>query len=124
MWLSFIRNPIDKLYCWANNTYEKYTHWYWNKKPHVVECCICGEKLDSRRDKYSPEECGWISMRGGTRWICHQCDSHRDFKPYMDLIKIDEKLAWRDLTNEQIAALESSKNNILKKLLDKMNSKE
>lgn len=61
----------------------------WRHKPHVVECVICGKLLQSKKDYYSPEECGWMKIvdsAWGTRkywWMCHKCFYHRDFKPFV-----------------------------------------
>ena len=90
MVVSFSNSPIDRLYCWMCNKYEEFTRWYWRKSPHHVTCEICGNTMHSHIDKYSPEECGWRSIKGGSSWICHRCDAHRNFRPYIELADIDE----------------------------------
>ena len=90
----FNNNPIDRLHCWIYNKYEEFTHWYWHKSPHHVTCKICGNTMHSNIDKYSPEECGWRNIKGGSSWICHLCDAHRDFHPYIELADIDEDILW------------------------------
>ena len=87
---------IDRIICSAINKYEEFTHWYWNKKPHRVTCKICGDTMHSSVDRYSPEECGWRNIKGGSSWICHSCDAHRDFKPYTKLVDLDEEIRWFD----------------------------
>lgn len=85
MTFTFSHNPIDILNVKLMNLHEQYTHWVWNRKRHNVKCIICGKVLDSKRDLYSPEECGWGSVDKYT-WICHRCLCHRDFRPYIKLI--------------------------------------
>jgi len=85
---------IDQVLCWLSNKYEEFTHWYWHKSPHHVRCRICGEKMRSDVDKYSPEECGWKCYRNGSAWICHRCDCHRDFRSYVKLVDLDEQIRW------------------------------
>ena len=97
MKLTFSNNPLSKFDCWLCNTYEKFTHWYWNLKPHHVTCKICGEIINSKDDNSpSPEECGWRIIKGsyGYGWICHSCDSHRNFRPYVKLVDLDERIRY------------------------------
>lgn len=74
----------------AMNKYEKFTHWYWNRKPHCVTCSICRKTLRSNETDISPEEYGWKCTKDGWNWICHRCLNHRDFKPYIRQTDIDE----------------------------------
>lgn len=94
MVITLSNNPIDQLVCKYYNWYEKYTHKVWNKKRHYTQCIICGDVMDSAKDKYSPEECGWEQIRGQQRWICHMCDSHRNFKPYIKLIDHEARIQY------------------------------
>lgn len=112
---------LDNLYCHAINKYEDFTHWYWNKSPHRVRCIICGDIMNSKKDKYSPEEAGWRSIKGGKRWICHRCDAHRDFKPYVNLVDVDEEIKWAkfDISKERLEQLDLDRKKILIKLLTK-----
>ena len=79
------------------NAYENFTCWYWNKKPHHVRCRICGEvkKTDRYNDTFSPEQCGWKQTKDGHVWICHDCLCHRNFKPYIKQVDIDEIERWK-----------------------------
>jgi hypothetical protein len=56
-------------------------------------------------NKYSPEECGWRNIKGGSSWICHSCDAHRNYTMYSDLVDLDEDIVWcrdSDKKNELI----------------------
>lgn len=88
MQIIFSNNPISKMQCWLNNTYEKLTQIRWKCKHHYIQCHICGEILDSREVSYSPEQCGWKRLKDQwyKPWICHRCLEHRDFKPYINEI--------------------------------------
>ncbi len=108
---------IDQFLCWCDNTYEKFTHWYWNKSPHHVKCRICGEKMSSDIDKYSPEECGWKCFKDRSGWVCHSCDSHRDFTPYVFLADIDESIAWE---KEYKGLYRAMKRQALKRMLKEL----
>ena len=60
MQFTLSNNPIDKLVCWFYNTKEDISPVYWiNGKQKKAECRICGDVLDSWKDKYSPMQCGW-----------------------------------------------------------------
>lgn len=107
-------NPINKFLCWLDNSYEEFTHWYWNCKPHAVKCIICNKTIhsfdDDPWDSFSPEESGWMHIRNGL-WICHQCAAHRIFTP--DIIKlasIEECLRLNDVNKKH---LKMRKNKIL-----------
>lgn len=94
MIITFSKNPIDRFLVWCDNTYEKFTHRYWNKSPHHVRCRICGEVITSEKpDSPSPEERGWRCTKDGYTWICHRCDCHRFYEPYVELADLDELIA-------------------------------
>jgi len=84
---------IGNILCNLENMYLKLTHKVWNKSPHYATCNICGKRITSRNCSASPEECGWQRV-GNWRWICHRCDAHRNFKPYVHLTDLDEEIAW------------------------------
>lgn len=91
MKFTFSKNPIDRFLVWYNNTYEKFLHWYWNKSPHHVRCRICGEVITSEEaNSPSPEERGWKCTKDGYTWICHRCDCHRFYEPYVQLADYEE----------------------------------
>ena len=92
-------NIISTAYVTALNTYEKFTHWYWNRKPHHVTCNICYKTLRSDECEYSPEECGWKCSKDGWVWVCHQCLYHRDFRPYIEQVDEDERKIWESAIN-------------------------
>lgn len=84
------------------NAYENFTYWYWNKKPHHVRCRICGKvksSIPQINETFSPEQCGWEQTKDGQFWICHDCLCHRDFKPYIKQVDIDEIERWKKLEN-------------------------
>ena len=95
MEITFSNNPIDRLSTWLYNRYEEYTHYCFNRKPQYVRCKICGDILSSKeKETPSPEECGWKRIDHWW-WICHMCDAHRDFKPYIEMIDYGEILNSR-----------------------------
>lgn len=99
---------VDRILMWFDNKYEEYTHYVFNKKPHYVRCGICGEVLSSKNgDTPSPEECGWREFKTGG-WVCHRCDAHRDFTPYIKLTDLDEAMIW-NVDNPQYSILEALK---------------
>lgn len=71
---------IDKLRCGAVNGILALKNKHWNRGKYRCECHICGKVLDSREDKWCPEECGWKKLRGEVYnpWVCHQCLEHHD----------------------------------------------
>ena len=109
---------IDQLNCWLSNKYEEFTRWYWNKSPHHVKCRICGEKMSSDIDRYSPEEGGWKCYKDGSGWVCHRCDLHRDFAPYVFLTDIDESIAWEN--GHRMRMLKAMKRLELQKMLQEV----
>ena len=95
MVITFSNNPIDKFSVWLMNIHEKFTHYLFNRKPQYVKCIICGEILSSKeKETPSPEECGWRTIGHNRGWICHRCDAHRNFKPYIKLVDLDEEVKW------------------------------
>lgn len=93
MRITFSNNPIDRLCCWIANKREGWCHFLWNRKHHRIQCRICGEYLDSAETMYSPEEYGWMTLKGtkNKMWVCHECLFHRNFKKFMDIIdKVSE----------------------------------
>lgn len=94
MQFTLSNNPIDKLSCWIHNKKEKLSQVKWNMGEHKeVECRICGNKLNSYTDMYSPMQCGWHKVNKYS-WICHRCFDHRDFRPYIEQIDEDERKLW------------------------------
>lgn len=93
MQISLSNNPINKLSCLVHNKKEELSQIKWIMGKHKeCECRICGDKLNNRRDMYSPMQCGW--ERVGHTWICHSCLCHRNFKPYIEQIDEDERKLW------------------------------
>ena len=78
---------------------EKFTPWYWNRKPHHVRCVICDETMNSRDQKWSPEMAGWKQTKDGW-WICHSCLFHRNFVPFMRAVDYAEDDAWIEALKE------------------------
>lgn len=78
----FGNNPIEKFKTKLINKYEDRTQKIWLSKPHYIQCKLCGDKMRSDKDIYSPEQCGWKKLKvkkfGGRNWgwICHSCDGH------------------------------------------------
>jgi hypothetical protein len=90
----FSNNPIDEIKTLAHNTTEGLSRLFWLiGKKKKVQCTICGDVLDSRKDMYSPMQCGWGRIDHYT-WICHRCLQHRDFTPYIEQIDEDERRLW------------------------------
>ena len=73
-------NIINQLLCDLENFTLKVKNKRWNKGRHRCRCHICGQILDSRKDNWCPEECGWMRLKGKIYdpWICHQCLEHHD----------------------------------------------
>lgn len=104
MQISMSNNPIDKLSCWIYNKKEELSQVKWiTGKQKEVECRICGDKLNNRRDMYSPMQCGWRRI-GKYTWICHSCLDHRNFRPYIEQIDEENRLYWEEhnLKSEKI----------------------
>ena len=95
MRFTFDNNPISRLECFLYNKMEDLSRVHWLMgKTKKVECRICGDKLDSRKDIYSPKQCGWKKIDKFT-YVCHRCLDHRDFRPYIKQIDEEErKSAW------------------------------
>lgn len=90
MFITFSNNPIDILKTWIDNTKEKWSHVVWHSKPHHVTCLICGSTVNSKECEWSPNEMGWRQLRNSKRWICHRCDAHRNFVPFIEMVDKDE----------------------------------
>ena len=94
MRISMSNNPIDKLSCFIHNKKEELSQVRWIMGKHKqCECRICGDKLDNRRDMYSPVQCGWMQINKWL-WVYHRCLDHRNFKPYIKQIDEDERKLW------------------------------
>lgn len=52
-------NPINQLLCNIENWKEKMIAKRWQNGRHICRCHACGYTLDSAKDKWLPEECGW-----------------------------------------------------------------
>ena len=97
MMFTFSSNPIDKLRCVIYNKTEEISEFFWHNGKHKqIECHICGDKLDSYKDLYSPIQCGWEKINK-YRWICHKCLGHRNFKPYIEMIDADEEKFYNEM---------------------------
>lgn len=97
MQITLSKNPIINIKCWLGNEYEKLTQIRWKREHHRVVCRICGDVLDSTKDPYSPEECGWYRLKGRIfrPWICHKCLCHRNFQPFIKDIDKCEEDFWK-----------------------------
>lgn len=84
----------DWIWITSHNLYERWTHYVWNHGNYRVKCRICGDRMWSYQEWYSPEECGWESTKHG-KWICHRCLAHRNFKPYIQKADEDERKLWQ-----------------------------
>lgn len=100
MQISLSNNPIDKLSCWIHNKKEELSQVKWIMGHHKeCECRICGDKLNNRRDMYSPMQCGW--ERVGHTYICHSCLSHRNFKPFIEMIDEADRKFYEEHSRKQ-----------------------
>lgn len=124
--MDFKCNLIDSVHCWLQNKYEEFTHWYWNNKSHHVTCRICGTTIDSKEcDSPSPEERGWRQFKGsrGYGWVCHRCDCHRNFRPYVELADLDDDILWEihsaTMNDKKVSEWESRRRQILEELKNK-----
>lgn len=91
MRITFSNNPIDKLSCYIDNKKEELSRIRWLMGKHKeVECRICGDILDSYKDIWSPEQCGWHRV-GKYSWICHRCMDHRNFRPFIKMVDEADK---------------------------------
>ena len=73
-------NIIDHLLCDIDNYILHVKNKKWNNGRHRCKCHVCGQILDSQKDKWCPEECGWMRLKGKiySPCICHQCLEHHD----------------------------------------------
>lgn len=81
MKITMSKNPINRLLCSIDNHALEVKNKHWNSGRHKCRCHICGEVLDSKKDKWCPEECGWIRLKDKKiydPWICHSCLEHHD----------------------------------------------
>lgn len=100
MVFTFNNNPIDKLYCWVENKKEDISRVCWlTGKRKKVECRICGNILDSYKDIWSPEQCGWHRVNKYS-WICHRCFDHRNFRPFIEMIDEADRKTWEEVKGE------------------------
>lgn len=98
MVITFSNNPFVRFECWLENTWEDISQHIWNRKPYKVKCCICGDVIRSKEEKYSPEQCGWKRV-GGWHWICHKCLYHRNFKLLVKQADLNEEKSWEIESN-------------------------
>lgn len=78
MKITLSNNPIDRLLCTLDNYLMELKSKHWRKGNYKCTCWLCGKTLTSK-DKYCPEECGWVKIKGYRyAWICHQCFGHHD----------------------------------------------
>ena len=75
------KNPITRLLCDIDNYALKIKNKRWNSGRHRCKCHVCGEILDSKKDKWCPEECGWMRLKDKRiydPWVCHSCLEHHN----------------------------------------------
>ena len=51
-------NPIACFLCDIDNYALEVKNKRWNNSRHTCKCHVCGKVLDSKKDKWCPEECG------------------------------------------------------------------
>ena len=98
MMFTFNNNPVDRLLCKINNEILEplqRVRWLMGKRKKV-ECHICGNVLDSWKDSYAPEQCGWFRINK-YMWICHRCWGHRNFRPFIEMIDEADRKAWEEI---------------------------
>lgn len=80
MKVTFSMNPIDQFLCDLDNYILKIRNKRWQNGRHRCKCHVCGQILDSAKDKWCPEECGWKRLKENiyNPWICHQCLEHHN----------------------------------------------
>ena len=101
MQISMSNNPIDKLDCYLHNKKEELSRVIWLMgKRKKVECRICGDVLDSWKDFYAPEQCGWHRVTKYA-WVCHRCFDHRNFRPFIEMIDEADRKAWEEIKKEE-----------------------
>ena len=91
---TFSVNPINRLLCDIENWKEKMITKHWRNGRHICRCHVCGYTLDSTKDKWSPEECGWMRLKDKhiyDPWICHSCLEHHSTFCVRKYIKNDAK---------------------------------
>lgn len=81
MKITMSKNPINRLLCSIDNHALEVKNKHWNSGRHKCRCHICGEVLDSKKDKWCPEECGWERLKDKKiydPWICLSCLERHD----------------------------------------------
>lgn len=81
MIITLSKNPISRILCNIENWILDVKTKRWRNGKHVCKCHICGDVLDSTKDKWCPEECGWKRLenkRMYNPWICHSCLEHHN----------------------------------------------
>lgn len=81
MIVTFSKNPFRRFLCHMKNKIMEEKTKKWRNGRHVCRCHVCGDVLDSRKDRYCPEECGWMRLESKIiydPWICHSCLEHHD----------------------------------------------
>lgn len=123
MQFTLSNNPIDKLSCFLSNKREELSGVLWRKgKQKEAECRICRRVLDSKKDYYSPIQCGWHKVNK-YNWICHRCFDHRNFQPYIEMIDEAEKKEWEERSKmiSQVRLKSQEIINLLKEYLPEYN---
>ena len=101
MRFSFSNDPISRFECFLYNKTEDLSRVHWLMgKTKEVECRICGDKLNNRKDMYSPKQCGWKKADKFT-WVCHRCLDHRNFIPFIKMIDEAERKEWEENHKKQ-----------------------
>lgn len=112
-------NPISRLSCLLDNKKEELSEIIWRKgKQKTIECRICGDTLDSYKDKYSPMQCGWHKVNKYS-WICHCCFDHRNFRPFIEMIDEADRKFYeeRDMKIEKMRTKSQEIIDLLKEYL-------
>ena len=69
---------LDDFKCSFRNFIEEVKNRRWQRGRHRCVCHVCGDVLDSKECRYSPEACGWMRLKKNIYhpWICHSCLEH------------------------------------------------
>lgn len=81
MKITMSKNPIHRLLCNIDNYALEVKNKRWNNGRHKCRCHVCEEVLDSKKDKWCPEECGWERLKDKKiydPWICPSCLERHD----------------------------------------------
>lgn len=104
MVVSFSRNIFLQLYCRIENKIINIDGKRWRNGRHKCRCHVCGKVLDSKKDKYSPKECGWMRLKDRKiydPWICHSCLEHYKHGKWNNTnIEFIRCKNWLDLNNQ------------------------